>query len=168
MLCCPRVAKNMNPCLDLGTNTHEQQKIIINCLNKWLMNKQTQNEASGVNAAGLVLFCIFVFCEDDTMLQTVCEPDREKAWWHMGSNSLCQLRGRDTDSLSLWDHPTHGGTRLVLRRTCWCKWGLWGGGVKRTNCALTVPDGVYQLKRTYGHLSHVKGPTGSLLWSLRI
>lgn len=88
---------------------------------------------------------------------------QRKARWHMGSNSLCQFWGRDTDSLSLWDHLTHGGTRLVLRRTCWCKWGHQWGGVKRTNCALTVPDGVYQLKRTYSHLSHVKGMASSLI-----
>lgn len=28
----------------------------------------------------------------------------------MDSNSLCQLWGRDTDSLSLWDSAKHGGT----------------------------------------------------------
>lgn len=44
----------------------------------------------------------------------------------------------------------------------WCWWGhvavraAIGGGVKRTNCALMVPDGVYQLKPTYSHLSHVR------------
>lgn len=44
----------------------------------------------------------------------------------------------------------------------WCWWGhvdvrgAIGGSVKRTNCALTVPDGVYQLKPTYSHLSHVR------------
>lgn len=34
--------------------------------------------------------------------------------------------------------------------------GAISGGVKMTNCALMVPDGVYQLELTYSHLSHVR------------
>ena len=47
--------------------------------------------------------------------------------------------GRGSDSRSLWDSVTHGGGHADVS-------GATGGGVNRTNCALMVPDGVYQLK----------------------
>lgn len=50
----------------------------------------------------------------------------------------------------------HGGTLAAAEETCWWKQPS-VGGVKRTNCALMVPDGVYQLKLTYSHLSHLRG-----------